>query len=146
MAELLVRTEDKPASGNPLTDRHRSGRGCVITIQPDGHPWSEAERTAPFWRIVRLPGVPRSDLTQFTAPDVGYGDKEAEAIDRVLRRWASALDLDALDALSPTERARIAAGGSSARDLLLAMRKARPALQGPVRIIGPPQSRVRIIG
>lgn len=43
--ELLIRVVDNPA-------RWRV-RGDVLTIQPDGWPWSVEERTNPAWRIVR---------------------------------------------------------------------------------------------
>lgn len=147
MAELLVRTVDKPLTGDPYVDRHRSGRGCVIAIAPDGHPWSEAERTAAYWRIVKLPGVAPSLLSQFSAPDLGYGILENEKLNRVLRRWAARLDLDALDALlaDPVKRAEIAAQPGRALSHALSVMRARPVLADPA-LLGRPQMPVRVFG
>lgn len=50
--EFLIRVVDK----GPGKDQ--SKRGDVIAACPDGHPWSNAERTNPEWRIVRAPVVP----------------------------------------------------------------------------------------
>lgn len=49
--EILIRVVDKEPSGSPRFFK----AGDVITIQPDGHPWSERERTSAEWRIVRAP-------------------------------------------------------------------------------------------
>jgi hypothetical protein len=45
--ELLILTED----------RRQLKRGQVVAAMPDGHPWSERERAATFWRIVRVDGL-----------------------------------------------------------------------------------------
>lgn len=147
MAELLVRTVDKEASGDPYVDRHRSGRGCVIAIMPDGHPWSEAEKNAPYWRIIKLPGVRPELLTQFTAPDLGYGNPDAEKVNRVMRRWASKIDLDAFDALlaDPTAKDDIEKRPVAALARALALRQDRPTLKDPM-VLGGPIRLMRVIG
>jgi len=145
MAELLIRTVSQPMTGDPLVDRHRSGRGCVIVVMPDGHPWSAAERTAPFWRIVKVPGVPPEALTQFTRRDVGYGEPEAEAVDRTLRRWSDEFDIDAFDALGGAKKAEIATHPGKALAHILKVRKGRPVLHDP-DLIGPKPGMVKGIG
>lgn len=54
MRELLIRIVDRGGVDQPrgYTD---SKTGDVIAVCPDGWNWSIAERTAPFWRIVRVP-------------------------------------------------------------------------------------------
>lgn len=54
MAELLIRIVDRGGVDLPkgYTD---SKAGDVISICPDGWNWSAAERTATYWRIVRVP-------------------------------------------------------------------------------------------
>ena len=147
MAELLVRTVDKGASGDPYTDRHRSGRGCVICVMPDGHPWSDAERNAPHWRVIKLPGIHPELLTQFTASDLGYGNSDAQKLNRVMRRWAYRIDLDAFDALlaDPAAKDDIEKRPVAALAKVLALRQDRPALSDP-RVIGGPIRLVRVIG
>lgn len=49
MAEILVRVIDSDA--DPLSSK----AGDVICICADGHPWSQAERTEDYWRIVSVP-------------------------------------------------------------------------------------------
>lgn len=71
MAELLIRTVDKSCPEDARNDALLSKRGDVITIQPDGWTWSEAERNAPHWVIVKVPGVSVDDLTAYVTPDPG---------------------------------------------------------------------------
>jgi hypothetical protein len=146
VAELLVRTEDKPKTGDPYTDRHRSGRGCVIAIQPDGWQWSKAEQSAPFWRIVKLPGIPVEKLTQLTAPDLGYLDPEAEKMNKVLRRYTRAFDLAELDALllHPTKKEDLKTE-AKALPLIQVVAKALPVLVDPA-VIGDPPKIGKVIG
>jgi hypothetical protein len=147
MAELLVRTRDKPLSGDPYVDRHRAMRGCVIAIMPDGHKWSERERTASHWRIVRLPGVSPHLLSQLTAPDLGYGDEEAEKLNRVARRWASRIDLPALAAKLADARVRADIETKPVRALaeILAVKIEAPVLRDTA-VIGDKQDMARVIG
>lgn len=146
MAEMLVRTVDKPLSGDPYTDRHRSMRGCVITIMPDGHPWSQEERNAPFWRIVKFPGLAFSQLSQFLAPEVGYGT-DTEKFQRTLQRWRHTLDLDSLDDLLTDTSLPVDADGNRKPPLgrVLALLKVRPRLPDPA-VLGGYQNVVRVIG
>ena len=147
MAELLIRTVDKPSSGSVYVDRHRLGRGDVVAIMPDGHPWSEAERHAPFWRILKLPRVNPAQLTQLINGDVGYGNEEAEKLNRVLQRRAFKIDFSALTELlsDPVKLLEIATQPSKALAHALNLVTAKPVLIDPA-IVGPPQDRVKVIG
>jgi len=147
VAELLVRTEDKPKTGNPYIDRHRSGRGCVIAIQPDGWKWSKAELANPQWRVVQLPGIPVEKLTQLTAPDLGYLDPEAEKQSKVLRRYTTAFDMAELDALlvHPTKKEDLKTE-AKALPLIQAVAKALPVLVDPAVIGDPPIKGGKVFG
>lgn len=145
MAEMLVRTVSQPMTGDPLVDRHRSGRECVIVVMPDGHKWSKAERTAPYWRIVKVPGVDPAKLEQFTRKDIGYADPDAEAVDRTLRRWSDEFDLDAFDAMRSAQKAEVATDPAKALAHVLTVRKPRPVLRDP-SVIGPKPGAVKVIG
>lgn len=138
MAKLLIRTQDKPLTGNPYVDRHRSMRGCVIAIVPDSHEFSAEEKAAPYWKIVELPGVPPRRLTQLIAPDTGYGQEEAEKANRVLRRWAVQVDVDGLQALldDPAKRKELREDPTKAEAHILAVKQDRPKLIDPA-VIGP---------
>jgi hypothetical protein len=57
MAEFLIRVVDKDVPSDPDGNRLRPRMGDVVTVQPDGWPWSAKERTETFWRIVRVPGL-----------------------------------------------------------------------------------------
>ena len=147
MAELLIRTQDKPSSGNVYTDRHRLGRGDVVVVMPDGHKWSDVEKAAPFWRILRLPGVGPNKLTQLLASDVGYGDFEAEKASKVLQRRAYKIDLLALVALlaDVVKVGEIATQPTKAEVYALALVQAKPALVDPA-IIGAASSATKVFG
>jgi len=96
MAELLIRTADKPTSGSVYQDVQRLGAGDVVCIVEDGHQWSKKERENPDWQIVVLKGVPVAKLSAVLAPDPGFGDAEAMKVNRVLRRRAFKIDVAAL--------------------------------------------------
>ena len=138
MAKLLIRTQDKPLTGDPYVDRHRSMRGCVITIVPDEHKFSAAETAAPYWQIVELPGVSPHKLSQLAAPDVGYLEGEAEKASRVLRRWAVQIDVVGLLALleDPAKRKELEEDPTKAEAHVLALKQDRPVLIDPA-VIGP---------
>ena len=106
MAQIVVRVRPKDESGSPYVDRERWGRGDVIEVHPDSHVFSQREASNPDWRIIQVPGVPPRKLASFLAPDVGFGDREAERANRVLRRRAFRLDLAALKALTD-DRAKL---------------------------------------
>jgi len=99
MAQVVIRTRAKEESGNPYVDRHRWGRGDVIAILPDAHVLSVREASNPDWRVFQVPQVDPIRLASFLAVDTGYGDREAEKANRVLRRRAFRLDLETLEAL-----------------------------------------------
>lgn len=81
MAELLVRIRARDGD-----DALRYDRGDVIMCKPDGHLFSERERTNPDWTIIRAPGVDPALLVHLTEPDVDQG--------RLFARRINALDLD----------------------------------------------------
>lgn len=114
---------------------------------PDGHQWSEAEKTAPFWRIVKLPGVAPAALSPLVAGDVGYGNPDSEKINRVLRRRIWQLDVAALEALlaDPTARHELLTQPVKAIQHFQNIRQARPVLQDPAILVGA-QRGVRVIG
>lgn len=97
MAEVLLRVQDKSNPDDPAADAQCTKRGDVIVVCADGHPWTKAERTAPYWRIIKLPGIDPTDLDVLTRPEM-----EAEPQDgrpaRLLRARMHALDLAALPA------------------------------------------------
>lgn len=90
MCELLVRTVDK-TNDDPYLDAQLTKRGDVVVIVPDGHEWSEAERSNPHWRILKFPGVPESDLASLTAPEPETNPSKPNRM-RQRRNWR--LDLD----------------------------------------------------
>lgn len=67
MCEVLIRVTDKGVDPDAYKDAMISKRGDVIVIVPDGHPWSAAELSAPFWRIVKIPGLPESELAYLSS-------------------------------------------------------------------------------
>ena len=77
--ELLILTEN----------RHDMVRGQVVAAMPDGHPWSERERSRPHWQIVRVIGLLPIEADALTslrgdgqrAPVLNIDDMPAE-IDR----------------------------------------------------------------
>lgn len=136
MAQVVIRTRPKDESGSPYVDRERWGRGDVIEVLPDGHVFSKREDENPDWRIVQVPGVDPVKLASFVAPDVGFGDKEAEKESRVLRRRAFRIDLAALDALlnNPARRAELLTQPAKAETLVLGLVRAAPVLVDPAVI------------
>lgn len=73
MCELLVWVMDKEPAGDPVTDLHRPRRGDVIVACPDGHPWSQAERTHPRWVIIKVPGMTLAEGEALTHMEPGDG-------------------------------------------------------------------------
>jgi hypothetical protein len=71
MAEMLVRIVDKTNPEDPYLDSRLTKRGDVIAVQPDGWPWSAAERAGNPWAIVTLPGVDPEKLAGFLAEEPG---------------------------------------------------------------------------
>lgn len=73
----------------------------------DTHPWfwSDAERTNPDWVIIRMPGVPASDVAMLTEPAVRQPKLPGDSpITVAARAWT--LDLDAIPALKDVDGAR----------------------------------------
>lgn len=69
MSEMVVWVVSQ-RSDDPYIDAQCWKAGDVICVMEDGHPFSEAEKTNPDWKIVKFPGVPASDLAAFTAPEL----------------------------------------------------------------------------
>lgn len=84
MCEILLRVADKVPRDDP---RHHLflGSGDVVVICPDGHSWSEIERTNPEWRILYLPLVTESEASALLSarrPEPGLlGRRRAFGID-----------------------------------------------------------------
>lgn len=90
MCELLIRVADK-MNDDPFKDAKCTKRGDVIHVAPDGWPWGNEEKTLPFYRIVRLPGVPLEEAQALLGPEL---DDDPRNPSRVLQRRAFRLDLD----------------------------------------------------
>lgn len=136
MAKMLIRTVNKPLSGDPYVDRHRSMRGCVIAIVPDSHEFSAEEKAASYWRILSLPGVPVRRLAELIASDLGYQNPEAEKINRVLRRWAVRINIQNLLTLlaDPVKLQILRENPTQAEALILALKEDSPVLIDPAVI------------
>lgn len=91
MAELLVRVQDKVNADLDL-DLQCTKRGDVIAACPDGWPWSEAERTAPYWRIFKIPALPLDEALTLTTPELPADPLNPGR----LRKRAQYLDVDAI--------------------------------------------------
>jgi hypothetical protein len=59
--ELLIRVHDNESSKQGLSI------GAVISVCNVRWPWSQTERTAPFWRLVRMVGVTKDEVEQILA-------------------------------------------------------------------------------
>jgi hypothetical protein len=64
MAEFLVLKVSRSALADADQDAKRYKLGDVVTIQDDGHPWSEVEANHPDAKIVKAPGIPKEDFLQ----------------------------------------------------------------------------------
>lgn len=93
MAELLVRIVDKSNPNDPQLDAKCHKRGDVVSIQPDGWAWSALEKSAPWWRIIKIPGATIEDLSAFLAEEPGD-----PVTNKLLRKRAFSFDLDAYSA------------------------------------------------
>lgn len=63
MCELLIRTQDRGCG--------QWFAGDVVAVQADGWKWGLAEYGAgahPFWRVVKVPGVPASVFNDMLEP------------------------------------------------------------------------------
>lgn len=117
MCELLVRVFDKTNSDCPYLDAQCHKRGDVIAVNEDGHLWGKEELANPDWRIIKVPGVRRSDATGFLAREL---DDDPSKPSRVLQARAFSYDLSA----RPTDLAS-----------LLSAQIRKPKLQDP-NVIG----------
>ena len=94
---------------------------------PDGWKWSTAEKTAPYWRIVKVPGVAVDKLEAFLAPEPALLGKDKDGNDipnRMARRRAFSVNMVAL-------LVHIAAGTTMGEALALALKVAKPPLTDP---------------
>lgn len=56
MAELLIRVVDKAVDNpNRVNGYTCMKAGDIVSVCPDGWGWTDAEKTNPDWRIVRVP-------------------------------------------------------------------------------------------
>src|SRR4051812_41436296 len=93
MAELLVRTVDKVNKADIYSDCKLTKRGDVICVQPDGWTWGMDEIAAPFYQIVRLPGVAPDVLSALLQSEI---DTDPKHPSRTLQARGFKFDLDAL--------------------------------------------------
>ena len=49
--------------------------GCAIVIKEDGFQWGTGELTKPCFMIVKLPGIPASDLEYWLSEEEGFADR-----------------------------------------------------------------------
>jgi hypothetical protein len=89
MAEFLIRVHDKTNPNSIYEDVRCMKRGDVVVVCEDGWPWSQKELTAPYWRIVKVPGMPMEEAQALTTPELGDIN-----VNRMLRRRAFKLDVD----------------------------------------------------
>lgn len=115
MAEMLVFAVDLVNSDDPRKHAQLLKRGDVVVIVPDGHAWSEEERTHGRWTIVQVPGVPVADLSAYVAlePD------DADVPHKLPQLRAFRFDLDAHDG-KPLTRAQA-----------LVLKRAKPPMLDP---------------
>lgn len=95
MAELLVRTISK-TSDNIYDDVKLTKRGDVIVVMEDGHEWSPTELKAPFWQIIKVPGVKSDYFAALLVEELKEGVQPDPAVPNTLQRRAFKLDLDNL--------------------------------------------------
>ena len=82
-AELLVRAFDS-FEADPESDRLTWKIGYVITVQPDGHPWSPAEGPPKNW-IIKVSGMTVAEAEQYLLE--AYDLTGADAVVTRLRKW-----------------------------------------------------------
>lgn len=90
MAEMLVRVIDKYEGADERIKTKTTMRGDVIVVNPDGWPWSEIERTAAQWVILKVNATVEK-CQQLRARELGD-----PITNPYLRILAFGLDLDAL--------------------------------------------------
>ena len=69
MAEILIFMQDRIGDDVPRNAKLPK-RGDVVTVQADGWPWGTAELGDPMFRVVALPGVAVSTLTDLLSWEV----------------------------------------------------------------------------
>lgn len=61
--EALIRAVDKTNNDDPELNKQCFKRLDIVALVADGHPWTARELSAPQWRIIKMPNVGESDLT-----------------------------------------------------------------------------------
>lgn len=89
MCELLVRLVDK-AQPDARLAAQCSKMGDVVVVVEDGHQWGR-EEGPPTYRVVRVPGVPASNLASLLATQPATPEQET-----MLQRRAFGLRLEGL--------------------------------------------------
>jgi hypothetical protein len=102
MCELLVRTVDK-VTADKFMDNLLTKAGDVIVVRPDGWAWSEIERTAPFWTIIKVPGASAEWGRQFLV-----GEIVDEKVILNPKPRAVSIDLSALTSTTVTQQELLA--------------------------------------
>lgn len=89
MCELLVFTRDKEDGPNAEHNLVKHRRGDVIVAMPDGHDWTETERTGhPEWTILKVPGMSLAEGQALAHPE------PEEPTRRLFHRRLFHIDLD----------------------------------------------------
>lgn len=91
MSEILIALADKHNPNDPAACAMCHKRGDGIHVAPDGHAWSERERTHEGWRILVLPLVSESAASALLAPG-----RVSPGSGKLPTRAAFFLDLDGL--------------------------------------------------
>jgi hypothetical protein len=83
MLETLLRVKDKlddnPTKALEVTRMHR---GDTVVWMPEGHTWSDEEKTNPAWRIVRL-NITVSEAEALVSPELDPTGLKANCWKRV---------------------------------------------------------------
>jgi len=99
--EILVRVKDRvDPDGDRIKTSRLFQRGDVITVQPDGHPWSPRELTNPHWRILVVLDMTVKDKQSL----VGHSIRE-DPDAPIFRRRGTKIDLDHVILLGPVRDA-----------------------------------------
>lgn len=90
MAEILLRVHDK-VNDDLYLDCKCTKRGDVIVVSPDGWNWGTEERSLPFYRIVKMPGVSVAAAQAFLGREL---DTDPTNPSRTLQRRAFRFNIE----------------------------------------------------
>lgn len=102
MARLCIRILANNHPTDPLLDMLRTQIGDVVSIQEDGHVWSQGELRCGQYRFLDIPGVPQADLISLI--ESVFDAKDESVLIRVRARTLNAAVL-----MSPAWKTRTTA-------------------------------------